>query len=204
MRPIKIAAWIATGIFAIWFFVRLSALSNVQTRYGSPATSIPVVIGLLLACALIPGVLWIIVLATKKTQDSNRNQQLFGKADNRYNGEQDVKDPEMVSLSKQLEEVKSEIAQLQETYKIVSESLDQSLITQAKFDEQDQKIREEIRGLVQKRNSIKNRGIAIKNLRKEFENLLLLKEKEIITEEELDEKREELIHSFIEKSLNKN
>lgn len=77
MRPIKITAWIVTGIFTLWFFIRIAALANIQTRYGSPATSPPVILGLFLGCALIPGILWLIVILTKKnTLKKVTNQKL--------------------------------------------------------------------------------------------------------------------------------
>lgn len=87
MRPIKIAAWIATGVFSIVFISRMVALSNIQTKYGSPVLSPPYVLGILLACALIPGVLWIIVaLTNQRLSPKSNNYTDLGKwYDNNWN-----------------------------------------------------------------------------------------------------------------------
>lgn len=66
IRPIEIAAWIASIVFFFVFLARLFSLSKVQTAYGSPIMSFPFVFGLFIGCAFIPSVLWLIASFTNK------------------------------------------------------------------------------------------------------------------------------------------
>lgn len=195
MRPIKVVAMIATGVFTLLFFIRLAAATNIQTRYGSPATSPPYILGLLLACAIIPVILWIIVFLTGNKEHSYEETSNSSYQNNSRRGVKS-NDPEIKNLSAQLSALEVEQQQLKETYKIVKESFEQNLIDKGKFDLQDNKLRSEFDELIQKKNKIKNRMNAIGHFQKEFDNLITLKEKGIISEVEFTQKREELINGY--------
>lgn len=68
MKPIRIITWIITGIFALLFLISWGNALGVETRYGSPGTSLPYVLGLLFGCGLIPGVFWLITYLVEKKQ----------------------------------------------------------------------------------------------------------------------------------------
>jgi|GEM_PF-3021211 uncharacterized membrane protein len=66
MKPLRIVAWVVTGIFAIYFIYKLIHALSIHTSYGSPGTSFPYVFGLLLGCSIVPGILWIITIILEK------------------------------------------------------------------------------------------------------------------------------------------
>ena len=68
MKPIRIIAWIITVIFGIMLLISWTNALSIQTRYGSPGTSIPYVLGMLFGHGLIPGVFWIITYFVEKSQ----------------------------------------------------------------------------------------------------------------------------------------
>ena len=156
MKPIRIITWITTVFFTLFFLFSWGKALNVQTRYGSPGTSLPYILGLFAFCAIIPGIFWIITYFVEKNNNSDtksENKPLptslkFKKADN-------SNDPEISELSKQTKELESEIIQHKETYSIVKESFEQKLISKEKFELQDQKLRLEFDVLVQKKKKLK-------------------------------------------------
>lgn len=200
MRPINVAAWIATGLFTIWFFVRLAAAANIQTRYGSPASSPPYIFGLFLACAIVPGILWIISAATKKRDvpktRANVSRPRPSKSQDPISSIMKKKNPEVKELEKKLSGLETEIQKTRETYGIVKESYSQKLIDEEKYQTQDRKLRSEFNALVEKKKTILDRIDAVENLQKEFQNLTTLKDKGIISEAEYESKREELILGY--------
>jgi hypothetical protein len=68
IKSMRTASWIVTAILGILFIIRWANLLQVQTRYGSPGTSIPVVLGLLLGLAIIPAIFWIITIVIERKQ----------------------------------------------------------------------------------------------------------------------------------------
>lgn len=57
-------SWIVTSIFFFLFILSWSNATNTQSSYGSPASSPPYIIGMLLGHGLIPGILWLITYFT--------------------------------------------------------------------------------------------------------------------------------------------
>ena len=57
-------SWTVTIIFGILFFMAWMNAARIQTPYGSPASSAPYILGMLLANSIIPGLLWLITYLT--------------------------------------------------------------------------------------------------------------------------------------------
>jgi hypothetical protein len=189
MSNIKIAAWVASIICTVLFIARIAALSKIQTAYGSPASSPPVIFGLFIACAIIPGILWIIV-ATKKS----KNSPISAKKTNVFGNSTD-------SEIKTLKEKTSSIERIQkdhiEKFNLLNTSLEQKLISKEKHSDEEQKLRTEFDRLKDEKQKLTKRIQAINSLSEEFLNLDKLLEKSVITSEEKAVKREELINSKI-------
>jgi hypothetical protein len=66
MKPIRIISWILTGLFGLLFLINWFKALTIETRYGSPGTSIPYVLGMLTGCSIIPGIFWIITYFVEK------------------------------------------------------------------------------------------------------------------------------------------
>lgn len=62
---IHIAAWVTTVIASILFGIKMDELEQINTRYGSPANSIPNIIGVATAYFIIPTILWLIFMIIK-------------------------------------------------------------------------------------------------------------------------------------------
>lgn len=69
MKPMRIISWVITVIFGIIFIINWVKALNVQTKYGSPGTSIPLVLGMLVGAAIIPGIFWIITYFVEKKRN---------------------------------------------------------------------------------------------------------------------------------------
>ncbi len=65
-------SWIITVVFGILFIISWIKAGQINTAYGSPATSIPYVLGMLVGHGLIPGILWLI---TNLTAKKNKTQE---------------------------------------------------------------------------------------------------------------------------------
>ncbi len=76
-------SWIVTVIFAIILLITWSYAAKIQTPYGSPASSLPNILGMLIGNGLIPGILWLITYFTapKINGPNNKNSSKGG-----YNG----------------------------------------------------------------------------------------------------------------------
>ena len=57
-------SWTVTIIFGILFLMAWMNAARIQTPYGSPASSAPYILGMLLANSIIPGLLWLITYLT--------------------------------------------------------------------------------------------------------------------------------------------
>jgi len=57
-------SWIVTVIFAILLLISWSSAAKIQTPYGSPASSLPYILGMIIGNGLIPGILWLITYFT--------------------------------------------------------------------------------------------------------------------------------------------
>lgn len=68
MRPIKVIAWIVTGIFAVLFSIRIIALMSAESNAADTGTgyTFGYILGLLMGSAIVPGIFWLIVVLTKK------------------------------------------------------------------------------------------------------------------------------------------
>jgi len=188
MRRIKITAWIATGIFTLLFFIYIALLSNIQTRYGSPATSPPYILGSLIACALIPGILWIVVILTKN-KAASQSKSKGSKKNNSNNSE-------IRGLTEQIRSFESKQKIIKDTFSTLKNSLEQSLITKQKFDAEAARLKSEFDIIKGNKKKLKNSILAIENLQPEFTNLQELKVKGIITSEEYVRKKDELIRNY--------
>jgi hypothetical protein len=67
-------SWIVTGIFALLFFISWGNAAKIQTPYGSPASSPPVILGMLIGNGIIPGILWLITYFTAPKVNGTNNQ----------------------------------------------------------------------------------------------------------------------------------
>ena len=67
-------SWIVTGIFALLFFISWGNAAKIQTPYGSPASSPPYILGMLIGNGLIPGILWLITYFTAPKVNAPNNQ----------------------------------------------------------------------------------------------------------------------------------
>jgi hypothetical protein len=76
MNPtMVIISWIFTILFALLLIYSWGNASKIQTPYGSMATSLPYILGLISFCGVIPGILWIITYLTAHKIDSQSNSQ---------------------------------------------------------------------------------------------------------------------------------
>jgi hypothetical protein len=66
MKLIRIISWVLTVIFGLLFLINWFNALNIQTRYGSPGTSIPYILGMLIGCSIIPAIFWIITYFVEK------------------------------------------------------------------------------------------------------------------------------------------
>ena len=68
-------SWIVTVIFAILLLITWVNAAKIQTPYGSPASSLPYILGMLIGNGLIPGIFWLITYFTapKINGSSNKN-----------------------------------------------------------------------------------------------------------------------------------
>ncbi len=67
-KTLLTATWIITILFGFYFILRWFQLTQIVTPYGSPATSIPVVIGMLTFCSIIPIIMWTITYFVGKNE----------------------------------------------------------------------------------------------------------------------------------------
>jgi hypothetical protein len=80
-------SWVVTGIFAILLLISWSNAAKIQTPYGSPATSLPYILGMLTGHGLIPGILWLITYFTApKVSGANNQPQNKGGYGGGYSG----------------------------------------------------------------------------------------------------------------------
>ena len=188
MRGIVVAAWIVTGLFLILFIVRLVALSNIQTAYGSPASSPAYVFGAFLAHALIPGILWIIAAATSSRTNSNNGPTA--------NKQSSSNDPEVKILLGEVSKLNSQKNTLKDSYSLLKKSHSQGLLDQTKFDSEDKRIRKEYNEIKQKVSDKTKRIKAIELLGEKFKTLEQLYNSGVITSSEKETKREEQINNL--------
>lgn len=80
-------SWTVTIIFGIVFIISWINAANVQTSYGSPASSFPYILGMLIGNSIIPGILWII---TYLTSTKNNNVSNLKPNNGGYRGSQNV------------------------------------------------------------------------------------------------------------------
>ena len=66
MKPVRVISWILTVIFALLFLINWIKALSIDTRYGSPGTSIPYILGMLVGCSIIPAIFWIITYFVEK------------------------------------------------------------------------------------------------------------------------------------------
>lgn len=73
-------SWIVTVIFAILLLISWSYAAKIQTPYGSPASSLPYILGMLIGHGLIPGILWLITYFTapKINETGNKDNSKGG------------------------------------------------------------------------------------------------------------------------------
>ena len=67
-------SWIVTIIFGILLFISWGNAAKIQTPYGSPASSPPYILGMLIGHGLIPGILWLITYFTAPKVNATNNQ----------------------------------------------------------------------------------------------------------------------------------
>ena len=106
------------------------------------------------------------------------------------------KSAEIKELSRERNTLETETLKNRQTFQMIMESHSQNLITKDKFDVERAKIETEFNILNHKIREILNRIDAIEHLSDEFQNLSKLKDKGILTAEELHYKREELIQGY--------
>lgn len=75
-------SWVVTILFGILLIISWVNAAQIQTPYGSPATSPPYIFGVLVANSIIPGILWLITYYTKSSNDDSKNKTQNLKADN--------------------------------------------------------------------------------------------------------------------------
>jgi hypothetical protein len=80
-------SWIVTVIFVILLLISWSNAAKIQTPYGSPASSLPYILGMLIGHGLIPGILWLITYFTApKVSRTNNQPQNKGDYGGGYDG----------------------------------------------------------------------------------------------------------------------
>ena len=68
-------SWTVTIIFGVLFFMAWMNAASIQTPYGSPASSAPYILGMLLANSIIPGLLWLITYLTAEKVNGDSIQK---------------------------------------------------------------------------------------------------------------------------------
>jgi hypothetical protein len=184
MIKLKFFAWVFTIICTIWFFVRIDDLSSYESSFGSPAFSLPFILGTFLSSELIPIILWLIYFIPQMQDFHIRNK---------YKKLLISDIPEINNFYKDLKYIENKIEKLRQTYKIIKDSFDQSLIDDPKYQFESMKLKESIDNLVEEKNKLINQKKNIEKCLPELYNLLALKQKEIITEIEFTDKKNELI-----------
>lgn len=76
-------SWIVTVIFAFLLLITWFNAAKIQTPYGSPASSLPYILGMLIGNGLIPGIFWLITYFTAPKINGTSNQNT---AKGVYNG----------------------------------------------------------------------------------------------------------------------
>lgn len=185
MRIITIVSWVVTGLFFVLFLFLWGQAATIRTPYGSPATSFPYMLGVFLFCAVIPTLLWLIVAFTKKKDYTN-----VSATNNAFVISQH---PEIIEREKQISFFSGEMEKLKETYALVKKSFEQKLITEEKFNIEDQRLRSEFDKFLERKKFVQGQIELIQKHSTELNNLINLKKKGIITEVEYESKRDEII-----------
>ena len=191
MKALKLFAWFSTIICTIWFINRIIELSNYNTNYGSPAGSLPVILGTFFSCELIPIILWLIISIEKNQEIQLRKKMKISIMSN---------NPEILTFHEKLKSIENQIEKLKEVYQILKESYEQNLMDNDKFQSEDLKLREEVNNLFEEKTNLTNRLKAIEDLYPELTNLIALKQKGIINDKEYNDKKNELINKKMQMS----
>lgn len=75
-NTLRTVTWIITIFFSLLFLFGWFKASLIVTPYGSPATSTPYMLGVLMAFAVIPLIMWTITYFVSKNETKKNNQQV--------------------------------------------------------------------------------------------------------------------------------
>ena len=188
MRPIKIISWIVTLVFVVTFIVQYTNLPSV-VPYGeiNPATSPAYLAGMFLANAIIPIILWIITAVTKPADPISKNESTNKALNIRSNN------PEIINLKKELLELEKKKKAVNDSYRLIKTSHKQGLIDHSKYERVHKEKLEEFNFIKSEIDRISKRIKAISLLSEKFNSLEKLSSQGVVSIEEKERKREELI-----------
>lgn len=198
MRNIVVVSWIATAICTIGWIARISQLAEVKIGNSRPILSLPYMLGMTLAFYVVPIILWIIAAITSKptVQKNERVVKMLNIL--QYNNS-----PEISKLCNEIIDLELKRSDLNKKYELIKRSLSQGLWNQERFDEEKLKIQEESVSAKQKITQNERRLNAILAIRGKLFTLEKMLENGLVTKEEIEKQKEELINSYMNTKSNR-
>ena len=203
---------IVTLIFIVILIIQWWYAAQIQTQYGSPATSLPYILGMLTTNGLIPSILWLITYFTapKLTSLNNQNpKNKFNTSGNSYSSNNpeilksnDYIDPEINDLRQRIISFNLELNNLRNEGNLLNRSINQNLINQNSYNSKMDELDSAFFSIENKKSKYENRLNAIINISDTLRDLDELCEKNLISFHEKETKRNELINQEINRSRN--
>jgi hypothetical protein len=187
-------SWIVTLVFAVLLIIQWSNLAKIQTPYGSPATSPPYILGMLISNALVPSILWLITYFTAPKLRTTKNNWSDNRAIHLTN---DYNDPEVNILQQKIKSFKLELERLKADGNLLNRSINQNLISENSYNSEMDKLDSAIYSIRNKKDKYENRLTAIFNISAELYDLEELSKKNLISIYQKETKRNELINHEI-------
>jgi TolA-binding protein len=198
---------IVTLIFIVILIIQWWYAAQIQTQYGSPATSLPYILGMLTTNGLIPSILWLITYftATKLTSLNNQNpKNKFNTSGNSYSSNNpeilksnDYIYPEINDLRQRIISFNLELNNLRNEGNLLNRSINQNLINQNSYNSKMDELDSAFFSIENKKSKYENRLNAIINISDTLRDLDELCEKNLISFHEKETKRNELINQEI-------
>ena len=203
---------IVTLIFIVILIIQWWYAAQIQTQYGSPATSLPYILGMLTTNGLIPSILWLITYFTapKLTSLNNQNpKNKFNTSGNSYSSNNpeilksnDYIDPEINDLRQRIISFNLELNNLSNEGNLLNRSINQNLINQNSYNSKMDELDSAFFSIENKKSKYENRLNAIINISDTLRDLDELCERNLISIYQKETKRNELINQEINRSIN--
>ena len=203
---------IVTLIFIVILIIQWWYAAQIQTQYGSPATSPLYILGMLTSNGLIPIIFWLITYFTapKLTSLNNQNpKNKFNTSGNSYSSNNpeilksnDYIDPEINDLRQRIISFNLELNNLRNEGNLLNRSINQNLINQNSYNSKMDELDSAFFSIENKKSKYENRLNAIINISDTLMDLDELCEKNLISFHEKETKRNELINQEINRSRN--